>query len=134
MKTLFDPVSYFLKNRKKPSVIHNDLEQQIAEVALQFPKELNTSIQIVENKSHDAFEFNFLNNHLYIGINGSHPFYEKVYLKSSKEQKQIIDFFIISMCQMTCETTNEKVQERDIKYVSRLSEFLEDKLASMNFE
>ncbi|MBT2153259.1 hypothetical protein KKI34_16140 [Pseudoalteromonas tetraodonis] len=134
MKTLFDPVSYFLKNRKKQSVIPNDLEQQTTEVAFQLPKELNTSIQIVKNKSHDAFEFNFLNNHLYIGINRSHPFYEKVYLKSSKEQKQIIDFFIISMCQMTCDTTNEKVQERDIKYVSRLSEFLEDKLASMNFE
>ncbi|MEL0649478.1 hypothetical protein V6248_18805 [Pseudoalteromonas agarivorans] len=134
MKTLFDPVSYFLKNRKKQSVIPNDLEQQTTEVAFQRPKELNTSIQIVKNKSHDAFEFNFLNNHLYIGINGNHPFYEKVYLESSKEQKQIIDFFIISMCQMTCDTTNEKVQERDIKYVSRLSEFLEDKLASMNFE
>lgn len=134
MKALFDPVSYFLKKRKKDPIVRNDLEQQVAEVALQFPKELNTSIQIVKNKSHDAFEFNFLNNHLYIGINGSHPFYEKVYSKSSKEQKQIIDFFIISMCQMTFETTNEKVQERDIKYVSRLSEFLEDKLASMNFE
>jgi hypothetical protein len=134
MKELFDPASYFLKKRKKEPTVRTDKEHQVVEGALLFPKDLNTSIKIVNNKSHDAFEFNFLNNHLYVGINENHPFYEKVYLKSSKEQKHIIDFFIISMCQMTCETTNKKVQEINIKYVSRWSEFLEDKLASMNFE
>lgn len=133
MKTLFDAAGYFLKRNKVVNNTKSELKIEKPQ-GLVFSDDANITIRVANIKSPDAFDFSFFNNNLLIEINSTHPLYELIYIRLSEEQKALFDFFISSICQMSIDTTNSKVQQLDRKFCRRWGEYLEEKLMSMNFE
>ena len=133
MKTLFDAAGYFLKRNKVVNNTKSELKIEKPH-GLVFPDDTNLTIRVANIKSQDAFDFSFFNNKLLIEINSTHPLYELIYIRLSGEQKALFEFFISSICQMSIDTTNDKVQQLDRKFCRRWGEYLENKLVSMRFE
>ena len=105
-----------------------------ARKSLRVPIPPDIIINVLESKSLNAFDFHKFNKNLHVEINSTHLFYIDVYSRASREQKNLLDFMIVSMCQMIFETSNERVQRLDRKFLERWSEHIEGKLSGVSFE